>query len=99
MNRNRMLYCPPSRWRRMASIEANSRGLCPVRLLAGDKHRVFVTARWHVWRELYVGGCSFASIARASGFDHTTIMHGLRRLRGESADAGRKSLVSDMELT
>ena len=37
-------------------------------------------ARWRVWRDLRAAGHSLAEIGRMAGYDHTTVLHGLRRI-------------------
>lgn len=70
--------CPPSKWRRIATEEAVASNLDPVAVLAGVHLRPHVYARWRAWERLISDGHSYKSIATASGFDHTTVMHGVK---------------------
>lgn len=51
------------------------------------KPRSVVQARWMVWAIASRHGLSLPQIARVTGHDHTSVMHGIRRdreLRGEA---------------
>jgi chromosomal replication initiation ATPase DnaA len=43
------------------------------------KQSEIVAARWEGWAKAYAAGHAFAAIARATGRDHTSVMHGVRR--------------------
>lgn len=43
------------------------------------KHSEVVAARWEGWAKAHAAGHAFAAIARATGRDHTSVMHGVRR--------------------
>jgi hypothetical protein len=70
--------CPPSKWRRIATEEAQASKLDPVAVMAGVRLRPYVQARWRAWDRLISDGHSYKSVAKASGFDHTTVMHGVK---------------------
>lgn len=78
------LYCPPSKWSRTATAEAVQAGLDPALVLAGDRRKPYVQARWRAWERLYVAGYSYASIGATSGWHHTVIMHGCKPQMRES---------------
>jgi len=42
--------------------------------------------RWRVFRDLQRLGLSFSRIGRLTGYDHTTVIYGLRRLAEEEND-------------
>lgn len=70
--------CSPSKWRRIATEEAHASDLDPVAVMAGVRLRPHVQARWRAWGRLISDGHSYKSVAKASGFDHTTVMHGVK---------------------
>lgn len=51
-----------------------------VKVLAGDRRAKYAQVRWRAWKTLRTAGYSVFGIAVISGFDHTTVLHGLRRL-------------------
>lgn len=55
------------------------RGVDPAHVLSGRRHRRFGDVRVQVWRQLRQEGASYPALAKASGYDHTTI---IERLRG-----------------
>lgn len=73
------LGCTPAIWLREATAEAERAGLKPAQVLGGGRKIIFVRARWRIWSALYRRGFSILSIGRASGFDPTTVRHGLLR--------------------
>ncbi len=56
-----------------AELIRNSRG-----------RRAVCHARWEAWEALAKPGVSVASIGRAWPCDHTSILYGIRRLRGDA---------------
>jgi hypothetical protein len=70
--------CPQSKWRRIATEEAVASNLDPIAVMAGVRLRPYVQARWRAWSRLIDQGHSYKSVASASGFDHTTVMHGVK---------------------
>lgn len=72
------LGCPKTLWEREARHEAAFLNLCPGRVLAGDKRQRYVHARWYVWRKLVSRGYSANSIAKASGYDHSSVFFACR---------------------
>ncbi len=76
-----------SHWQRVATQEAEAAGLDPVKLLAGVKTRGYPQARWRAWARLKAEDhrYSLIGIGRVSGFDHSSVHHGLNRISGETA--------------
>lgn len=71
----RKLQCSKRKWERVASEEAIAAGLEPSKVLAGDRTRPYLQARWKAFQRLLDAGCSSAQIGKASGFNHTTVLH------------------------
>lgn len=65
-------------------------------LASGQNHhrnggeREYALPRWAVWKRLHAEGIySLKSIGGVEGYDHTTVMYGIRELgRGESTPSG-----------
>jgi hypothetical protein len=83
-------------WIRVASEEAVAAGLDPVRLMAGDKARPYVKARWRAWARLREENprYSLIGIGRRTGHDHSSVRYGLLRLRGFSSDQVKRSALA-----
>ena len=58
---------------------ARSHGVDFQALLGPARHSELVAARWEGWANAHAAGHAFAAIARATGRDHTSVMHGVRR--------------------
>jgi hypothetical protein len=73
-------------WTRVATEEAIASGVDPCAVLAGIKRRPLVDVRRRAWRRLKDApqGYSLAGIGRVSGFNHATIIEGLRLLGEKS---------------
>ena len=54
--------------------------LLMVRDRARNRGDTAARARWRIWRDMRAAGHSLSEIGRMGGYDHTTVMHGLRRL-------------------
>lgn len=67
--------CTPKLWESMIVARASELGLNAGLVLAGDKRRKYLRVRWEVIKTLMAANYSAYSIAKASGFDHTTILH------------------------
>lgn len=80
MKQKKVFYCSPALWTKIATEEATARGLCPSKLMAGERDHRYVTARWTAWRKLRDADYSLESMADACGFHHSSIMHGVKRL-------------------
>lgn len=74
-------------WIRAATIHANAARVRPSDVMAGRCYRAACNARWLAWRDLATTypGISIAGIGRISGFDHTSVLHGLKRLEAMAA--------------
>lgn len=76
----RLLYCSPVRWEKMARKAAQEARISPSEFLGGKRDRQNATLRWALWRSLVEAGFSYASIGRASGFDHTSVRYACLRI-------------------
>lgn len=54
-------------------------GLSLKAVLGPKRYPELVAARWEGWASAHAAGHAFAAIARATGRDHTSVMHGVRR--------------------
>jgi hypothetical protein len=86
-----------SAWITTATEIAAQAGLNVTELLAGSKKRPYAIARWRAWRVMLdmSPNVSIAGVARISGHDHTTVLHGLARLSGRSVAQVRLSRRHD----
>lgn len=73
-------------WVEIASQIAREAKLRPSDVLAGCRYKKAVWARWRAWRAILEANphYSVAGVARTSGHDHTTVLHGLQRLAGKN---------------
>lgn len=69
-----------SRYHAYAQREALAAGLPLADVMGRSQKRAAAVARWRVWRALRNEGASYPGIAASSGFDHSTILYGIRRL-------------------
>ena len=78
---------PAELWTSIAIEEAVRAFLPPNAVLNGDKRHRASLARWRAWKRLLDMPENFtiAGVARVSGWDHTTILYGLKRLKGLTA--------------
>lgn len=67
---------------RVVALYAAAHGLSVGELLAWDRRRHVVRARWCVMFVLGRMGCSRMEIARVLGVDHSTVCHGLEVMEG-----------------
>lgn len=74
-------------WIDIASTQAEAARINKVKLLAGERKRVYSEARWRAWRDLMAlhPHISMAGMARVSGFHHTSVINGLRQLQAMRA--------------
>lgn len=74
-------------WRSVATDEAAKAGLDPEDVLDGYKGHRAARARWCAWRRILDDpeGYSAAGVGRVSGWSHTDVIYGMRRLAGETA--------------
>src|ERR1035437_152658 len=68
-------------WIAVATRNARESKVRPSDLMAGVKLKPVVHARWRAWKEMkeIYPHYSIAGIARTSGHDWTTVLHGLKR--------------------
>ena len=73
-------------WIAVATRNARESKVRPSDLMAGVMLKPVVHARWRAWKEMKetYPHYSIAGIARTSGHDWTTVLHGLKRLSGAS---------------
>lgn len=74
-------------WIEIATAHADAARLNRVKLLAGTRTRPYTDARWRAWRDLMARHphVSFAGAGRISGFHHTSVISGVRRLAAMGA--------------
>ena len=70
-------------WLGAATRAALASGINVKHVLSGSRQRAHVRARWRAWKALLDGNPQFSmkGVAAISGFDHTSVMNGLKRLR------------------
>lgn len=78
-------------WIAVATEKALAADVRPSDVMAGRKLKPVVRARWAAWKAMQdrYPHYSIAGIARTSGHDWTTVLHGLKRLSGVPAKALR----------
>lgn len=80
-------YVAPRRSVRVIAAEVSEQTGVPLAsILAHGRRAEVVRARWQVWALARDQGLSLTQIARATGHNHTTVLHGLRRM-AEAAPA------------
>jgi hypothetical protein len=68
----------------------------------GSRRHVAAYARYKIFRELRAMGFSYPSLAKVSGFDHTTVIVGIRALEAlerAATDATPSENIAPAELT
>lgn len=80
---------PASEWIRVATQCAILAGACPKRVISGERTGALSRVRWRAFRHLLDSNpnWSAAGLGRVSGFDHTSILRGMRRLETLEAAA------------
>jgi hypothetical protein len=70
-------------WIEAATYHARSDRLKPAYVLGGRTYQRCVRARWRAWRDVLASNPKFSvlGLAQVSGFDHSTILNGLRKLQ------------------
>ena len=58
---------------------ADKHGMTEADLYVRDRSFAVAAARWEAWAECRARGYSFPVIAALGGWDHTSIMHGVRQ--------------------
>lgn len=69
-----------SRIKRYAAEAAAAHDVEPADVMGTARTVAFVQARWAMWKRLSDEGFSIASIARAFGRHHTTVLYALRKV-------------------
>jgi hypothetical protein len=65
---------------------ADTAGIKMTDALGCSRKRSIVHVRWRAWTELYqTGRYSLTGIGFVGGYDHTTILNGIRRLEAQAA--------------
>ncbi len=80
-------WAPLSRdWRATAFQVAQEAGISESIILCGTSRKA-ARARWVAWQRILAENpqISILGLARICGFDHTTILHGLARISGDTA--------------
>lgn len=74
--------CPSrSRYEAMVRAEAEAMGIDPEMVLSRRRQRPYALCRFRVFAKLRADGqYSLPGIGRTAGLDHTSVLHGLRRL-------------------
>lgn len=74
--------CSHSSWFTAACMAAKDHNVPVHRVIGGCRRPATVKARWAAWRALMEKNrdYSISGIAKAGGFNHTTVLNGLGRL-------------------
>lgn len=73
---------------------SKAHGVSPMLVAGQNRERAIVAARNQVFDRLYRDGVSLSEIGRIFGKDHTTVLHGIRRFRGEPTKANRQAEIA-----
>jgi chromosomal replication initiation ATPase DnaA len=84
---------PVWRYRAILAEECEQLGVAFDAALGRRRARRICAARYRCWSRLRAIGYSYPGIASVSGRDHTTILHGLRRLRLLNAKAAARTTI------
>jgi hypothetical protein len=84
-------------WISAATCAAQEAGIKPGAIIGGSMQKNVCMARWMAWKRLLDSNprYSLAGLARVSGWHHTTIMYGMRRLAGEGPNYKRPKPMND----
>lgn len=81
-------YVAPRRSVRAIAAEVSEQtGIPLASILAHGRRAEVVRARWLVWAIARGQGFSLPQIARATGHNHTSVLHALRRMEAALTDA------------
>lgn len=74
-------------WISVVKEHARDRRISAREVLCGNRHRPFVYTRWMAFKTILerFPNLSVLGVAKVSGFDHTAILHGLKRLQAMRA--------------
>lgn len=70
---------PKPVWIAAATQSAQEASVSPVCVMAGSKDMKHVIPRWRAWKSLVVEGYTVPQIAKVSGFDNSSVRHGVLR--------------------
>lgn len=91
--RRAVLFAPSkAEWIALATHAATEARVRPSDVMAGSKTSAAVKARWRAWKAALELNPRYtvAGVARTSGWDHSTILHSIKRMGGVSAKDLRK---------
>jgi hypothetical protein len=71
-----------AQWLKYAKVYAANLGCSYMAIIGPSRNPLFVRARWTIWYHMHFTGASLMDIERASGFDHATVLNGIRRIKG-----------------
>lgn len=74
-------------WLEAANEQAKAAEIHPSLVLGGCRKHKVARARWHAFKQVLDANprLSIKRLADTAGFDHTSVLHGLKRLSGASA--------------
>lgn len=86
---------PYSVWWLVAREEAKNGRVPCLAVVGHSRHWAAVLTRWRSWKRVLDSDAdySIASLATISGFDHTTILHGLKRLADGACEHDRPTAM------
>lgn len=71
---------PTGRARLYACIAAANHGVTIAQVFGEGRRAPVCRARWEAWERLYRDGLTLAAIGRQFGRDHSSVLHGLRKI-------------------
>ena len=77
----------PSTWRRDVDAVCRERGLQRHHVLSRSRSTRLARARFEIWSRIRSRGRSKNEIGMRFGYDHTSVLHGLRQVEAEAAGA------------
>ena len=84
------------RWMRVMHAVAKSHGISPADIMGESRMRHIVNARFEVFYRLRIDlAMSYTRIATIFSKDHSTIIHGVRKLRSKLLDEAKKAEQND----
>ena len=83
-----------SLWVQAATAAAVAASIDPERVLSRSREKAVTRARWAAWAAIVATGrYSVAGLAQVCGWDHSSILHGLKMLRRENALASATTVM------
>lgn len=79
-----LAVCPSAREVYLAVVVkvASATGVSEEEIRSKSREKNIVQARWLTYRYAYQLGLSTLQIGAAAGTDHTTVLHGIKRIKG-----------------